>query len=98
MSDADLQVKEVTKLEKYLIRQKDSQFVKDLRALTKDQLKKKMQDQAIYRQETVTAKMEDEELKSLKEKVKDLQAPYNDSLKMNDKISRFVSLLLKDLE
>lgn len=98
MSDADLQVKEVTKLEKYLIRQRDSQFVKDLRALTKDQLKKKMQEQAIYRQETVTAKQEDEELKTLKEKVKDLQAPYNDALKMNDKISRFVSLLLKDLE
>ena len=88
--------KEITKLERYLRRQKDAQFIIDLRQLNPDELKERMKQQALYRQETITARQRDEELKRAKEKSRDLAAPYNESVRMNDKISRFISLLLEE--
>lgn len=88
--------KEATKLEKYLIRNGRSELVVELRRLGLDQLKKRMQDQAIHRQECITARQKDEGLKEAKEKARELAAPYNESIRMCDKISRFVSLLMED--
>lgn len=88
--------KEITKLERYLRRQKDAQYIIDLRRLSVEELKEKMKTQALYRQETIDAKMKDQDLKLAKEKARDLGAPYNESLRMNDKICRFISLLISE--
>lgn len=88
--------KEITKLEKYLGRQKDADFVIELRRLDKEQLKKRIQDQALYRQETITARKNDEGLATAREEARGLAAPYSESLRMNDKISRFISLLIEE--
>lgn len=92
------QEKEVIKLEKYLRRQKDAQFIIDLRRLSAEELKEKIKIQALYRQETIDARLKDEELKLAKEKARDMAAPYNESLRMNDKICRFISLLISEQE
>jgi hypothetical protein len=86
--------KEVTKLEKYLIRNGRSELVVELRRLDLEQLKKRIQDQAIYKQESITARQKDEGLSEAKAKAKEMAAPYNESIRMNDKISRFISLLM----
>lgn len=97
MSDELAEDKEMIKLERYLKRNGSPNLIEDLRKLTSDELKKRIQDQAIYKQETITAKQNDEALAQAKEKAKELTGPYNESIRMNDKISRFISLLLKDL-
>lgn len=88
--------KEITKLEKYLRRQKDAQFIIDLRKLSTEELRGRMLQQAVYRQETITAKQRDEGLRAAKDTASALAAPYNESVRMNDKISRFISLLLEE--
>lgn len=94
---SDELVKESTKLEKYLLKHKDAEFIRDLRVANLEQLKKRIQEQAIYEQQTITAKSEDEKLHDAKSIVKELQSPYNDSIRMNKKISRFISLLMGEL-
>ena len=89
--------KEVTKLERYLKRNGSPNLVEDLRRLSLEQLKKRMQDQAIHKQDTITEKQNDEKLNKLKDQVREMNATYNEQIRMNDKISRFVSLLMKDL-
>lgn len=88
--------KEATKLEKYLIRNGRSELVLELRRLNLEQLKKRIQDQAIFKQESITARQKDEGLKNAKDQARELAAPYNESIRMNDKISRFISLLMED--
>lgn len=88
--------KEIYKLEKYLRRQKDEEYIVDLRRLDVDQLQERMKKQALYRQETITAKQKDVGLSEAKETARSLAAPYNESLRMGDKISRFISLLLEE--
>ena len=90
------QEKESTKLEKYLIRQGRQELVLELRQASKDLLKKKIQDQAIYKQETISARQADEGLKEAKAKAREMAAPYNESIRMNEKLSRFISLLMED--
>lgn len=89
--------KEVYKLEKYLKRNGSPNLVEDLRRLSLEQLKKRMQDQAIHKQDTITEKQNDQALNELKDKVREMNSTYNDQIRMNDKISRFISLLMKDL-
>lgn len=88
--------KEVTKLERYLRNQKDADFIIELRRLSPDQLKERIKQQALYRQETITAKQNDKELRDAKSTASNMAYPYNQSLRMNDKISRFISLLLTE--
>jgi hypothetical protein len=97
MSDELSQDKEMTKLEKYLRRNGSPNLIVDLRKLTADELRKRIQDQAIYKQDTITLKQNDEVLNGLKDQVREQTRTYNDNIRMNDKISRFISLLLKDL-
>lgn len=89
--------KELTKLERYLKRNGSPNLVEDLRRLSLEQLKKRIQDQAIHKQDTITEKQNDEKLNTLKDQVGEMNRTYNDQIRMNDKISRFISLLMKDL-
>lgn len=88
--------KELVKIEKYLRKHKDAEFIIELRRLSKDQLEERIKAQALFRQETITAKRDDKILNELKAKVKEFSGPYNDSLRLNDKISRFISLLINE--
>lgn len=89
--------KERTKLERYLKRNGSPNLVTDLQRLSLEQLKKRIQDQAIHKQDTITSKQEDVELNELKEKARSRNAYWNDQIRMNDKISRYISLLMRDL-
>lgn len=89
--------KERTKLEKYLIRQGRQNLIEELRNLGTDKLKEKLLAQALYKQETIDAKNNDEKLKAAKDTAKEQAAPYNESIRMNDKISRYINALMKDL-
>lgn len=95
MLDEDLE-KEVTKLERYLIRNGRETLVREIRALNPEQLKKKMQEYAMYRQELIDFKANDKDLREAKKKVSELNAPHNENIRANDKITRFVSLVIKD--
>lgn len=95
---SDEMVKEATKLERYLVRQGRQELVNELRMLNPDELKQRILKQALHREETLDAKANDQALRNAKHEVKDLQAPYSDSLRMNAKIARFINLLLKEKE
>lgn len=96
MSQID-QEAERTKLERTLVKSGRQDLVLDLMALGRAELEERMKQQALYRQESLMAKSEDESLKEAKATARELAAPYNDSIRMNEKISRFISFLLKDL-
>jgi hypothetical protein len=89
--------KERTKLERYLKRNGSPNLIEDLGRLNLEQLKKRIQDQAIHKQDTITEKQNDEKLNELKDKVREMNATYNEQIRMNDKISRYISLLIKDV-
>lgn len=88
--------KEMTKLEKYLKKQGRNELVQELHGLKSDQLKSRLLGQAMHYQEIMDTKAIDEKLTDALELVKSLRASYNEQLRMNKKISRFISLLLKD--
>lgn len=90
------QEKEIVNLERYLRKHKDSEFILELRRLSGEQLKERIKGQALYRQETISAKQKDQDLKQAKDTARALGAPYSESLRLNDKISRFISLLLDE--
>ncbi len=90
--------KEATKLEKYLNKQGRETLVTEIKGLTAEELKKRVQDLALYRQEIFNTKANDIKLQDVAEEKKGLEAPYKEQVRMNDKITRFASLLLKDLE
>ncbi len=93
---SDELVKEVTKLEKYLIREGREELVRELRRMGSEDLKKKLQEYAVYRQDLFDFRANDKDLQDAKELVKKLNAPHNENIRMNDKISRFIGLVLKD--
>lgn len=88
--------KELTKVEKYLLRQGRVDLMNELKNLKPEELKNRLLKQALHHEEILDAKSSDTELQDTKDKVRDLQGPYNDSLRMNKKISRYINLLLKD--
>jgi hypothetical protein len=89
--------KERTKLERYLKKNASPNLVEDLAHLNLEQLKKRIQDQAIHKQDTITSKQGDDDLNKLKDQVRERNSYWNDQIRMNDKISRYISLLMKDL-
>lgn len=95
---SDELVKEETKLEKFLIKQGRADLVHELRKLGAIELKGRMLQQSLFKQETLNARENDEELKQLKSAAREAGAKYNESLRMNDKISRFIGFLIKDIE
>lgn len=95
MDDITLE-KETTKLEKFLINEGREDFINEMRAGDEDRLNKKLLSLTKHRQEILSSRAEDEDLKRAKEEVKGLDAPYKEQLKMNEKLTRFVSLVMKD--
>ncbi len=89
------QQKEIVKLEKQL---NDETLASELRGLTKKELEFKLLELAKHAQEIVTTRNDDEALTCAKNVVKDLNAPYNDQLKGNKLMARFIHLLVKEKE
>lgn len=88
--------KEITKFERYLIRQGRAELVQELRQLDNDQRRQRLMQQAVLEQEIQDTKNKDEELKKAKDLARELNATYNDQTRMSRKISRFVHLLIED--
>ncbi len=88
--------KEITKLEKYLIKEDRKEFILEMRRGTPQTRDAKLLSLAKHKQEIVNTMAKDEELKTINSKRSELQAPYNEQKRMNDKLSRFVHLIAKE--
>lgn len=88
--------KELTKLEKYLIKQGRGDLVQELRSLDNDTRRDRLMKQAVHEQEILDTKEKDEELKKAKEQARFLAGSYNEQTRMVKKISRFIHLLIED--
>jgi hypothetical protein len=88
--------KEITKLEKYFVKNGRQEFVQELRSLDNDQRRDRLMKQAVHEQEIMDAKANDKELQAAKDLAKDLGAVYNENLRTNKKISRLIHLLIED--
>lgn len=91
-----LEEKEIIKLERYLKREGREDFVTEMMGASPAQLDSKMLGLAKHREEIQNTKDNDEELKKAKAEAKNLGSPYNDQMKMNKKLTRFVALLMKE--
>lgn len=87
---------ERTKLEKYLVKNGRLNLVQELRGLDNDSRRQKLMKQAVYEQEIMDAKANDEDLQLAKSRARDLSSVYNENLRMNKKISRFIHLIIED--
>ena len=92
MNDKLLEPIEITKLEKAL----GKEFTAEIRGLSEKGKNDSLLQLSKYAQEIITAQKEDEALTEAKEKVKDLNAPYRDSLKVNAAKQRFIALLITE--
>lgn len=90
--------KEIVKLEKKLRKIQNEEIISELRASDVQKLNQHILTLAKQQQDIVTAKANDEELELLLDRKKELEAPYNESLKINKLKARFISLLLKEKE
>lgn len=88
--------KELTNLERYLIREGRKEFVDEIRKSDPSAREAKLLSLAKHRQQIVTTMSEDSELKSARDNAKTLAAPYNEQKRMNDKLCRFIHLINKD--
>ncbi len=88
--------KERTKLEKYLKKNARENLVTEINVMNKDQLQKRLLDQQIEKQKEITLKNNNDKLNSLKDQLREQTAVHNERIRMNDKISRFVSLVLEE--
>lgn len=88
--------KEMTTLEKYLVREGRKDFIDEIRAASPETLDSKLLGLAKHREEIANTKANDGELRRAKEKAKDLGAVYRDQLKMNNKLARFVALIMEE--
>jgi hypothetical protein len=91
---------DLVKLEK-TIEENDSSFCGEVRGMTVSQLKDVLALVSMQRESVVKAKEDDEELISLKAQVKEISAPYRESLKkLQDKIKFIVGTMeeKKDIE
>jgi len=85
---------ELLKLEKTL----GSEFVVEIRSLNSNELNQKLFQLAKYEQEIISAKNQDDKLLDAKELVKELNAPYRESLKANRQKARLVGLIISERE
>ena len=91
--------KEVVVLEKKLKGQiggKD--YVEELRKLGRVGLEDKLKDLAKYRQAVISTREKDVELKKAKKIVSGLNSPYSTDLRANAEKSRFIGLLIQEIE
>lgn len=91
--------KEVVTLEKKLKGQTGGKdYVEDLRKLDIHGLGEKLKDMAKYRQAIISTRGIDEELKDAQRKVNGLRLPYTRDLTANAEKSRFIGLLMQEIE
>lgn len=87
---------ETTKLEKYLVKQGRKDFIDEMRAATPESLNAKLLALAKHNQEIANTKANDQELEKAKQRKKDLEEPYKEQKKMNEKLARFVALMMRE--
>lgn len=95
MSQED-NVKEVTKLEKWLKNQGRQDFIDKIRNSTNTQMEAEILKLAKHKQDIMSTKAKDEELKKARENVRGLNAPYAEQGRFNDKMTRFAALVLEE--
>lgn len=99
--DAEKLKEEQLKLEKKLSKE-PGDFVKDLRAMQERNdvvgLEFKLKELAKHNQAILSQKASDEELNQAKRRVKVLSAPYNEQVRGNTAKSRYIGLLLQELD
>lgn len=91
--------KEITKLEKYLLKNGRENLVKELRGLSNEQRRDRMKSQAILEQELtdLKAKAADKDpVKTARGVIQEHNRTYSEQKRMSQKISRFVHLLIED--
>lgn len=88
--------KEIVKLERYLLRQGRDELIRELRSLDVKKLENRLLGQAKHEQEIMDTKANDQKLKEAKEQARDYNSVYTEQLRMNKKIARFISLLMKE--
>lgn len=91
--------KELVVLEKKLRGQTGGKdYVDDLRKLDRYELENKLKDLAKYRQAIISTRGKDEELAKAVRRVNGLRLPYTQDLTGNAEKSRFLGLLLQEME
>lgn len=91
--------KEIVALEKKLRSQTGGKdYVDSLRSLGLFELGLKLQDMAKYRQAVISTRESDHELKRAKNIVSGLNLPYTQDLTANAEKSRFLGLLMQEIE
>ena len=93
MSDLE---KETTKLERYLLKNDRRDFIDAVRVMEGDQFDAKILALAKHREEIRDSRADDVELNQAKLRKKILDEPYRDQLKMNEKMTRFVALIMRE--
>ena len=88
--------KEMVKLERYLIKQGREDFVRTMRASNEEQLNFKLLTLAKHRQEIKSTKVRDQKLLQASETKKELESPYKEQLRMNEKLSSYVAQVMKE--
>lgn len=91
--------KEITKLEKFLIKQGRKTLIEELRALDNDKRRDRLMQQAILEQELTDTKAKDSEkepVKTAKDVIKEHNATFREQRQMSQRISRFLHLLIED--
>jgi len=85
-----------SKLEAALIKHSGQEVVDGILEADADELKAKLVNLASYENETEKALKEDETVKSLKDELKEAQAPYKDTLKGIKLQRNFIAMQLED--
>ena len=88
--------KEIVKLEKTLKKHFSEEKIGELRALSIAQLDLELMKLSKERESEISAQKRDDELEKARQVVKELNAPYKESLKKNKLLSRFVALILEE--
>lgn len=91
--------KELTKLEKFLVKNNRQELISQLRSLNNDDRRERLKGQAIAEQEIMDTKekeAEKEEIVNAKAILKEFNATYREQLQANRKIARFIHLLIED--
>lgn len=89
---------EITKVERFIVKQGQQDFVDAMRASNVEQLDAKLLSLAKHRQDIRNTRDNDTELNHVKDQKRELEAPYREQLKMNEALTKFVALLLKEEE
>lgn len=88
--------KEITKLERYLIKEGKENLIRELRDLDNDDRRQRLMKQAVYEQEVQDTKNNDEVLKKARAAANFENSKYTEQVRMSRKISRFIHLLIED--